>query len=83
MDGKRCLCLAAESIRCNDHDGVLEYLGKYRDWRKRGGFEPVLHDHELDGAMLASEGGIQGDRVAQHLRIEAQCMQMEGVNYSK
>lgn len=71
MDPKACLRLASECILDGDADGCLEHLGNYRIWRIKGGFEPVCHEHEFAGVVPCPEGGIQGDQLAQQLRIEA------------
>lgn len=81
MDPKACLRLASECVVANDAVGCLDHLTSYRLWRIRGGFEPVCQEYEYAGAIHCPEGGIQGDKLARALSIEASQLMLAGASH--
>lgn len=72
IDPKASLRRASECLLAEDSAGALEHLRNYGQWRRSGGFEPVLQDHEFTFAAPLPEGGVQGDALARQLKAEAQ-----------
>jgi hypothetical protein len=48
MDPAACLQLAYEAFNADDFDEARNTLASYRNWRRRGGFEPHGGDHRAD-----------------------------------
>ena len=42
MDPERTLLQAFECLMEEDEEGIAEHLASYADWRKQGGFEPLV-----------------------------------------
>ena len=72
VDPKHHLVQASACLHGKDATGCLDHLKQYNLLRRRGGFEPVLQEHELTVVVPVPEGGIQGDLLARHLRLESQ-----------
>lgn len=61
MDPKACLLRALSSLEAGDWLDATEALTDYREWRSRGGFEPMFGDG-LPSTVL------EGDRLERLLR---------------
>ena len=48
MDPATCLQLANDAINADDFDEARNALASYRNWRRRGGFEPDGGDGRAD-----------------------------------
>jgi hypothetical protein len=62
MDPQQTLNIAGIEITNHNYDDAMEYLDSYREWRDRGGFEPINGDKQYDRMM-------QRIATAAHLRI--------------
>ena len=83
VDPKASLRHASECILAEDHAGALEHLKNYRQWRRKGGFEPVVQDHEFTCSVPIPEGGAQGDALARQLGAEAQHVRVGTTAYGE
>ena len=55
MDPVACLQRAHDAIDAADFDEARDALASYRDWRRRGGFQPEGGDHragELEQILI-------------------------------
>ena len=83
VDPKASLRQASECILAEDGAGALGHLKNYRQWRRSGGFEPVVQDHEFSSTVPIPEGGVQGDALARQLAADAQHVSLGTTAYGE